>query len=392
LEQKPKHHQVPVIRIKEILPHLNADTLSIIPIEGFQVVVKKDEYKVSDLAYYIYPDSIVPIRPEFEFLWKDRVLPGEEPPIKYRRISVRRFRKEWSEGLLMHITKELQEEFGKVWDMGISEEIDDLSDFLGITHYQPPEPEDMYGQNERGPKSPYPRSFKGWLYWVWYQILNKLGFDTPLRGVNEKGPKNDKPYYDIENYKNHIAAFEPNEMVWVSEKIHGCQGKFVYQDKHMYAGSRRMWKSTKSNCIWRKCLAQNSWIEEWCRANEGYTLYGEVFPCQGDNFMYGCKPGEIKFKVFDILNPKYEWLPWDYLKYAQIFQGHTFPSTEHWVPTLYEGIFNEVKIKELATGKSTLDSKTIREGVVVKPLTERHVRGLGRLVLKIISNQYLEKS
>lgn len=378
METKPRHHQTPVIHIKEILPHNNADTLSLIQIEGFQVVVKKGEYEVGQLAYYIYPDSIVPVRPEFSFLWADKILSDEEPTVKQRRISVRRFRKEWSEGLLMPITKELQKEFGQVWDMDITEEIDDLSDFLGITHYQPPEPEDMTGQNEKGPKSGYSKSLKGWMYWVWYRILDQLGFDSPLRGANEKGPKNDKPYYDIENYKNHVSAFESGEMVWVSEKIHGCQGKFVYQDKHMYAGSRRMWKSAKSKCIWRKCLEQNPWIEEWCRANEGYTLYGEVLPCQGEKFTYGVAASQVIFRVFDILSPNYIWLqPFELI---------------HKVPILYQGPFDEGLIKTLAAGKSTLDNKTIREGVVVKPLTERHVRGLGRLVLKIISMEFLEKS
>ena len=33
----------------------------------------------------------------------------------------------------------------------------------------------------------------------------------------------------------------------------------------------------------------------------------------------------------------------------------------------------------------------IREGVVITPLIERHVRGLGRLQLKLVSNAYLEK-
>lgn len=373
-----------MIRIKEILPHNNADTLAIIPIEGFQVVVKKDEYKIGDLAYYIYPDSIVPIRPEFEFLWKDRVLPSEEPRIKQRRISVRRFRKEWSEGLLMPLyfddgfTDYVKHGFAKAVEEG-----EDISDLLGVTHYQPPEPEDMIGQNERGPKSPYPKSLKGWLYWIWYRVLNSLGFDTPLRGTNEKGPKHDKPYYDIENYKNHVSAFEPGEEVWVSEKLHGCQGKYVYQDGHMYAGSRRMWKSTKSKCIWRKALECNPWIEEWCRNNEGYTLYGELVPCQGDAFTYGVPQGKVSFYPFDILTPEHEWIDWYKLPDIR---------PDWWVPVLYQGPFDEVKIKELVVGKSTLDNKTIREGVVVKPVKEKHVRGLGRLVLKIISLEYLSNS
>src|ERR1700722_12216428 len=96
-------HRVNVVRIEEILPHPNADTLGIVYIEGYQCVIKKDAYKVGDLAIYIQPDTIVPDLKPFEFLWAERAFDGPVPE-KYRRITVRRFRKEWSEGLLMPVS------------------------------------------------------------------------------------------------------------------------------------------------------------------------------------------------------------------------------------------------------------------------------------------------
>lgn len=42
-------------------------------------------------------------------------------------------------------------------------------------------------------------------------------------------------------------------------------------------------------------------------------------------------------------------------------------------------------------GKSAVDGKTLREGFVIRPVKERHVRGLGRLILKVVSNQFLER-
>ncbi len=389
MEEKPLSHQVKVIRINNLRAAEKSDNLEIVDIGGYQVVVKKGEHKIGDWAYYVQPDSIVPIKPEFSFLWESKILPGEEPSLKQRRISARRFRGNWSEGLLMPFP---YKEWNEVWDGLLPDQDTDISDFLGITHYQPPEPEDLGELNERGPKSAYPRSAKGWMYWIWYRVLNALGFDTPLRGTNEKGPKHEPPFYDIENFKNHVNAFEPGEEVWVSEKIHGCQGRYVYQDGHMYTGSRRLWKSTKSKCIWRTALALNPWIEEWCKAHEGFVLYGELTPCQGEKFMYGCKPGEISFKVFDILTPKCEWLCYNDLQDTLSWSEGNITCVGDNVPTLYQGPFDIDKIKTLADGKSVIDGKTIREGVVVKPIKERHVRGLGRLVLKLISNQYLEKN
>ena len=38
-------HETKVIRIEEILPHPNADRLALILVGGFQVVVRKDQFK-----------------------------------------------------------------------------------------------------------------------------------------------------------------------------------------------------------------------------------------------------------------------------------------------------------------------------------------------------------
>jgi hypothetical protein len=65
---------------------------------------------------------------------------------------------------------------------------------------------------------------------------------------------------------------------------------------------------------------------------------------------------------------------------------------EHWVPVLYTGPFDWSVIRPLIDGQTTVPgAKGIREGVVIRPVKERHVRGLGRLILKCVSNAYLEK-
>ena len=49
---------------------------------------------------------------------------------------------------------------------------------------------------------------------------------------------------------------------------------------------------------------------------------------------------------------------------------------DHWVPLLYQGPYDEAKIKELVEGKSAVDGKTLREGIVISSATERTVGGL----------------
>jgi RNA ligase (TIGR02306 family) len=61
-----------VQRIKEILPIEGADAIELAIVNGWKVVVGKTVgHKVGDLAVYCEIDSVLPERPEFEFL-RDR--------------------------------------------------------------------------------------------------------------------------------------------------------------------------------------------------------------------------------------------------------------------------------------------------------------------------------
>ena len=78
-------HRVNIVRIDAILPHTNADTLGIVYIGSYQCVIKKDAYKVGDLALYIQPDTLAPVIPAFAFLWADREFDNDTVPERYRR-------------------------------------------------------------------------------------------------------------------------------------------------------------------------------------------------------------------------------------------------------------------------------------------------------------------
>ncbi len=200
------------------------------------------------------------------------------------------------------------------------------------------------------------------------------------------------PVYDVDAFKNYKNAFDslgPNDMVVVTEKIHGSNARFLYLAGTMYAGSRNQWKAPNSGSVWHKALEQNPWIEDWCRSNEGCALYGEVCPTQG-KFDYGCGKGEVKFFAFDIYNTDGKWLNYNDFKLSLALAGHSEMLTS--APMLYYGPFDKEKVSKLADGPSwVFAAKHIREGVVVKSAEEKHVRGLGRLQLKIVSNTFLAK-
>lgn len=365
-------HKVLVVETPVARVHPNADNLELLDTLGYQTVVRKGDFTPGDLAVFIPPDSVVPQWEAFQFLWADKDF--DVVPEKYRRITVRRFRKEWSEGLLLP-AKSFPE-------LSIYRPGDDVAEVLSIYHYNPPEPETR-GSNERGPQyHRWPKSLRGW----WYLILRKLGWDVngQTGGENEPIAGGGLPVYDVENMKHFKDAFQPGEVVVATEKIHGSNGRFTFRSGKMYVGSRKLWKSPASKCVWRECLKQNPWIEDWCRAHENYALYGEVVPVF-DGFDYGCKPGEVKFFVFDILTPSGNWT-----SCYQSDEPTEMLGVYNWVPVLYKGGFDLEELKKLAEGKSQTGGKHIREGVVVRPVVERHQTGLGRLQLKLISNAFLE--
>src|SRR6185369_9156300 len=110
----------------------------------YQVVVRKGQFKIGDLGVYVQPDSIVPQIDAFSFVWADFLkehpeVPPNDVPERRRRVTVRRFRKEYSEGLLLPIS-----DFGFNLDpqgkyVGLAytnvKEGDDVSELLGITHW-----------------------------------------------------------------------------------------------------------------------------------------------------------------------------------------------------------------------------------------------------------------
>ena len=57
-----------VQKIKAIAPIEGADAIEKIEVLGWELVAKKGDFKVGDLCVYVEIDSILPDRPEFEFM------------------------------------------------------------------------------------------------------------------------------------------------------------------------------------------------------------------------------------------------------------------------------------------------------------------------------------
>lgn len=115
--------------ISKILPHLNADTLEIAEVLGWKVVVKKGIHKEGDKVVFFEPDSFFPVDERYEFLRKDgfrnHPLLGDG-----FRLKVTKLRGEISMGLIMPIDLFDQE------GLKLKVEGEDVSNILNIRKYE----------------------------------------------------------------------------------------------------------------------------------------------------------------------------------------------------------------------------------------------------------------
>jgi tRNA-binding EMAP/Myf-like protein len=358
-------HRVNVVKVKELRKHPNADSLSLVDIDGYQVVVRTEEFDTSKLYAYIQPDSVVPAREPYKFLWNDREFTGEVPE-RYRRITVRRFRKEYSEGLLLPLI-EILEDANAMYN---AKEGDDIANLVGITHYEEMDPTYVLGTQGRK-------------LTLWQRILKLFG-----HAPKPFGPKDGPGVYDVESIKNYPRVLVEGEAVLATEKIHGSNARYYFDGKQFWVGSHKKWWKDKTN-IWWRVAEKNPWIEEFCRANPKHTLRGEVTPTQ-PGYQYGNTPEE-QFFAFDVQLPDGSYVDKVamYRDPVYISNGAAVFKT---VPVVYAGPYNAAKLKARAEGKSLVqDANHIREGIVISSATERTVRGVGRAQLKLKSMKFLEK-
>jgi RNA ligase (TIGR02306 family) len=137
-------------KISAIEKHTNADALEIAKVLGWNVIVKKGEYVAGDICVYVVIDSVLPEKPEFEFLRN-----------KHFRIKPIRLRGVESAGICFpvnivpgYVAKTAnKDEFFRSWkeeDGGekrmVYEVGDDVSELIGVKHYEKPIPAQLAGQ------------------------------------------------------------------------------------------------------------------------------------------------------------------------------------------------------------------------------------------------------
>lgn len=322
---KKSTHKVEVVPVV-LEKHPNADTLSIVQIFDYHVCVRTQDWVGIDKGAYVVPDSLVSNKDPFKFLFK----PEDKEDKKYR-VTVKKLRGVLSMGFL--VPAPVDSKIG-----------DDVSDILGVTRYEPPEP-------------------------------------MLIGGESVKPPEMFAPIYDVDTMYRYAHVFIPGEMVFITEKIHGTSARYTYHNDQIYCGSRTEWKKDSESNVWWKALRKHPELEDFLKNHPDFIVYGEVYGAV-QNLKYGHQQGHVSFAAFDILKGS---------KWLDVKECDELDSKLKWVPFIGIIPFDLDKLKQLAEGDSLVSGANhIREGLVVKPIHERTHPEIGRVQLKIVSNRYLE--
>jgi len=322
-------HKAEVVSVK-LENHPNADSLSIVRFDGFNVCVRTEDWIGIEKAVHIQPESLVDTtRPEFAFL-----ADGKKDKM---RVKPKRLRGIFSYGFLIPAPE----------DAKIGE---DYSERLGIEHYEPP---------------------------------IKLTTQTD----NVSAPPGIFTKYDIDNLRKYNRVFKEGELVFISEKINGMNMRVVYssEKEQIYVGSRNLWKKEDERCAWWQAYKKYPQIKQFCKDHPNLVLYGEAYGNVG-NMKYG--KDNIDFAAFDIRRQDMSWIN------AEEFYSICIRYYIPYAPIIAFNIpFSFEEIEEFADGPSLIEGANhYREGVVIRPQKERHDDTINRVILKMVGETYLLKT
>lgn len=349
--------RVDIRRISKVWEHTNAERLSIASVEGlgFQFVIGKDSYKVGDVVAYFPVDSVLP-----EPLQELFALTGKLRGKKKDRLASVRLRGEISQGFVGSIDKILPmipQDVSKQIEDAISDEnwrwleTFDLAPHLGVEKYEPP--------------------------MVACHACNLVHLPADI------------PVYDIEGCDRfpqvvETLRFQP---VYITEKLEGQNFGVSSFDGEIVVNQRNyVIKPIEGHVHSFYQVVEDLGLGILCEGIRKLlgatkvTLRGEFLGPGVQKNIYGLAKHEVK--LFDIMVMNGCYLGW---KEINEMMTHFEILKELWVPVLFHGILNHwlegKTIGEAAHGTSVL-ADTLREGIVIKPMTEQQHGEIGRLIIK----------
>ncbi len=322
-------------KIRMIEPIEGADAIVKASVLGWELVIRKDEFKVNDLCVYFEIDSVLPDKPEFADI-----------RAKANRIKTIRLRGQISQGICFPLSILPN-------DVIVAEDLD-VTEVLGITKYEPPIPANLAGDVKGLFPSFMPKTDE-----TRVQVLQK----------------------SLDKYKGALC--------YVAEKLDGSSVTYFCKDGVFGVCSRNLeLERDEANSMWKFAIETN--LEEKLLAlNKNICIQGEIIGEGIQKNKYKIKGQTIYFfNAFDM--DEYRYFNIDELKTLMLALD-----LKH-VPILEENYELSNDIDELIVKsklKSTLNKDAIAEGIVIRPMTETidKYNLQGRVSFKVINPDFLIK-
>jgi len=322
--------------IHALRPIPDADAIEVASILGWYVVVKRGEFKVGDQVVYCEIDSILPDRPEFEFL-----------RARGMRVRTIKLRGQISQGICFPLSV-------------LPEGIDlcdgmDCTELLGVVKYEPIVPTNLAG-NPRG-------NFPSFI------------------------PKTDEPrvqgLYRVLNDYSGASCY-------VTEKLDGSSVTMYINDGHFGVCSRNLeLYQTEDNAYWQQAVVLD--IENKLKSlASNIALQGELIGqgIQGNKLKLNNKT-VMFYNVFFIDEQRYA----TFSEFTEIINTLGLQT----VPILHTDYKLESDVNaivSMATMRSTLNSSVWAEGIVIRlhdQVKYSHDFPSRRVSFKAINPQFLLK-
>ena len=331
--------------ILDVQPIPDADAIERVRVRGWDVVVKKGEFAVGDIAVYIEVDSHLDITdPRFEFLAPRGIRTDEFTGFSGHVLKTARLRGQYSQGIVFPLSLFPELDGAEVGD--------DVTGILGIRKWDPPLPAGVSG----GVVGNFPSQFRK---------------------------------TDEERIQNEPAVLRARDYAWVAtEKVDGTSMTvFINEDHDGVAGRNYEFGRDGNGAMWKKALELD--LHTRIRAAFPDCLTATV---QGELFGPGIQKNplqvrDVSFAAFTLIVdgqevPRDEW-PQFVLDIAVPVYDLPYPETSDEALAQVDGL------------KSLVNPQRNAEGVVWRAKTTSKVVVDGRVLRaswKAISNRYIMKT
>lgn len=337
--------QLATIRtIASTRPIQGADRIEVAQVDGWECVVKKGEFEVGQHIVYVEADSVMPERPEFEFL-RDRKF----------RVRTIKLRGQVSQGLVLPLD---------ILPAGNYKLGDDVTELLGVTKYDPQAQQEALLLTKQ-PKTPTNPVVKFLMRFKWYRRLfmkpkRKGGFPDWIVKTDETRIQNLTTLFDIERKKGTLFS--------VTEKVDGQSATYFLQkiSRRKYefgVCSRNIRLGTPDNSsywtIARKYDIENV-LKKLIGEYQTIVLQGEICGdgIQGNKYHIS----EYDFFAFNLIYPDHKCTTAEIKETLAPFGIKSVPIVEEG-KALPETI---AELVEYSKGKSVVRKEQKREGVVMR--------------------------